>query len=170
VLEQNPSSTILPRALPVSSSACARLRFAALMVPKCSATVERILPASTSPISDELAREALVHWRELVADGRASADGNPLYWEGGGGRAHLQMPAPPRGAGRRRDPDHYAPTALQARSGGRCRPMTLRPQEGLPAPIHATTIDGKMSSVVMASTGMDSSDSKEVSQFEQYHR
>jgi hypothetical protein len=31
------------------------------------------------PISDELAREALVHWKELVADGRASADGNALY-------------------------------------------------------------------------------------------
>jgi hypothetical protein len=47
-IDQNPSTTILPRALPVSSSACARLRFAALMVPKCSATVVRILPASTS--------------------------------------------------------------------------------------------------------------------------
>ena len=34
---------------------------------------------------------------------------------------------------------------------------------------YATTIDGNMSSVVMASTGMDSSDSKEVAQFEQYH-
>jgi hypothetical protein len=34
---------------------------------------------------------------------------------------------------------------------------------------YATTIDGKMSSVVMASSGIDSSDSKEVSQFEQYH-
>jgi hypothetical protein len=31
------------------------------------------------PISDELAHEALVHWRELVADGRASANGNALY-------------------------------------------------------------------------------------------
>src|SRR4029077_2589838 len=47
-IDQNPSSTILPRALPVSSSACARLRFAALMVPKWSAIVVRILPASTS--------------------------------------------------------------------------------------------------------------------------
>ena len=31
------------------------------------------------PISAELAREALMRWRELVADGRASADGNALY-------------------------------------------------------------------------------------------
>ncbi len=30
----HPSSTILPRDLPLSSSACARLRLAALMVPK----------------------------------------------------------------------------------------------------------------------------------------
>jgi hypothetical protein len=36
--------------------------------------------------------------------------------------------------------------------------------------IYATTVDGKISSVVMDSTGIDSSDSKEVSQFEQYHR
>jgi hypothetical protein len=52
----NPSSTILPRALPVSSRTCACLRFAALLVPKCSATVVRILPASTS--SATLSRSA----------------------------------------------------------------------------------------------------------------
>jgi hypothetical protein len=31
------------------------------------------------PISDEVAREALVRWRELVADGCASANGEALY-------------------------------------------------------------------------------------------
>jgi hypothetical protein len=36
--------------------------------------------------------------------------------------------------------------------------------------IYAKTVDGKISSAVMASTGTDSSDSNEVSQFEQYHR
>jgi hypothetical protein len=36
--------------------------------------------------------------------------------------------------------------------------------------IYAKTVEGKISSAVMASTGIDSSDSNEVSQFEQYHR
>ena len=35
---------------------------------------------------------------------------------------------------------------------------------------YAKTVDGKISSAVMASTGIESSDSNEVSQFEQYHR
>jgi hypothetical protein len=34
------------------------------------------------PISDEVAREALVYWRELVKDGLASADGNALNLDG----------------------------------------------------------------------------------------
>ena len=36
--------------------------------------------------------------------------------------------------------------------------------------VYAKTVEGKISSAVMASTGIDSSDSNEVSQFEQYHR
>jgi hypothetical protein len=39
-----------------------------------------------------------------------------------------------------------------------------------PTLIYATTLEGKISSAVIASTGIDSRDSKEVSQFEQYHR
>src|SRR6185295_5811313 len=41
-----PSSTILPRDLPLSKSACARLRLAALMVPKVWSRVVRNTPLS----------------------------------------------------------------------------------------------------------------------------
>ncbi len=41
---QNPSSTILPRARPLSMSACARLRFLASIRPKCSVSVVRMRP------------------------------------------------------------------------------------------------------------------------------
>ena len=44
----NPSSTILPLARPLSISAWARLRLAALIAPKRSASVVLIVPASTS--------------------------------------------------------------------------------------------------------------------------
>src|SRR6266404_9556175 len=42
----HPSSTILPRDLPLSSSAWARLRLAALMVPKVWSSVVRSTPLS----------------------------------------------------------------------------------------------------------------------------
>ena len=42
-----PSSTILPRDLPLSKSACARLRLAALMVPKVWSSVVRSTPLSS---------------------------------------------------------------------------------------------------------------------------
>src|SRR4051812_10652079 len=42
----HPSSTILPRDLPLSSSACARFKFAALMVPKVWSSVVRSTPLS----------------------------------------------------------------------------------------------------------------------------
>ena len=53
---QNPSSTILPRALPLSSRAWARFRLLALMAPKCSPTVVRIRPASTIAASSSSKR------------------------------------------------------------------------------------------------------------------
>src|SRR5258708_31489409 len=42
----HPSSTILPRDVPVSKSACARLRLKALMVPKILSSVVRSTPLS----------------------------------------------------------------------------------------------------------------------------
>src|SRR5215216_3954677 len=42
----HPSSTILPRDFPLSNSACARLRLAALIVPKVWSSVVRSTPLS----------------------------------------------------------------------------------------------------------------------------
>ena len=45
---QNPSSTILPRAVPLSICACTRRKVAASILPAVSVAVERMRPASTS--------------------------------------------------------------------------------------------------------------------------
>src|SRR5579859_6871467 len=45
----HPSITILPRDLPLSRSACARFRLAALIFPKLSPSVVRSTPLSTRP-------------------------------------------------------------------------------------------------------------------------
>ena len=45
---QNPSSTILPRAVPLSICACTRRNVAASILPAVSVAVDRMRPASTS--------------------------------------------------------------------------------------------------------------------------